>query len=99
MCKVTFNKNKRRDISRLLIFVVCQQSKASNRVISSSDNHLLLKFLRVPASRRPRVSPNDKSSPEHDIKYFIFCDRKTFRSTDIANLNRNSKFDLAKICV
>ncbi|MDZ8106227.1 MAG: hypothetical protein RM338_11485 [Nostoc sp. DedQUE12a] len=34
-----------------------------------------LKFLRVPASLRPRVSPNDKSSPEHDIicnlLYFI----------------------------
>jgi len=36
-------------------------------LISSSDNHLLLKFLRVPASPRLRVSPNDKSSPEHDM--------------------------------
>jgi hypothetical protein len=37
-------------------------------VISSSRNYLLLKFLRVPVSPRPRVSPNDKSSDEHDIR-------------------------------
>jgi hypothetical protein len=36
-------------------------------VISSSGNYLLLKFLPVPASPRPRVSPNDKSSDKHDI--------------------------------
>ncbi len=31
-------------------------------MISSSDNHLIIKI-----SPRPRVSPNDKSSPEHDM--------------------------------
>ncbi|MDZ8238272.1 MAG: S-layer family protein [Nostoc sp. ChiQUE01a] len=62
--------------------VVNDAEGADLPIISSSDNHLLLKFLRVLAFPRPpkfrspeagaptslRVSPNDKSSPEHDIK-------------------------------
>jgi cobaltochelatase CobN len=38
-----------------------------NLIISSSDNHLLFKTPRVPASPCLPVSPNDKSSAAHDI--------------------------------
>ncbi|WP_218963851.1 hypothetical protein, partial [Nostoc linckia] len=39
------------------------KGKGFKYIISSSENHLRLKILRVPASLRPRVSPSPLSPP------------------------------------